>query len=130
MSYNQELLDAVAGLNSAKWGDFFFVMPVVITPTDVVPVSLLRATSVRVFIPDTAIQKADPIYGRNAWDTFGAIGLKTYPGRLIPLQVVRENNPSFDYHTILCSAMRRQEYETMCLQHMQEMQAILKSRGV
>jgi hypothetical protein len=123
--YEGKLVEAVSRLSTDVWGTFFFAMPCIVTPAAVLPAMVMNANTVRVLIPDVSIDLAEPRFGKTAWDIHGTIGLKDYPGVLIPLSIIKELNPAFDYIKILCHGMRRHEYEAMAVEHLAFLQQTL-----
>lgn len=126
--YNPDMVAAIANLSTERWGEFFFAIPARIRDNSVTPCDIQSANTARVFVPDASLSLAQPPFGVAAWDTFGAMGIKSYSGVLIPLETIKELNPGFDYHKVLRSCQRRNEYEQMVVQHIAEVQQALKER--
>lgn len=125
-NYNQKMISAIKNLSTQKWGQFFLAMPVYIDAAGVTASDIQVANSARVFIPDSAISRSQPVYGEEAWHVFGTLGCAQYMGALIPLSIVKELNPNFDYISILRSCARRPEYEEMVVQHIARIKQVIQ----
>ncbi len=127
--YHQEMVVAVKELRTSNWGSFFFAMPGIPMGSGLVPSGVDQAEAARVLIPNSDITFSTTPFGDQSWHDYGVIGINTYKGVLIPLSVVREINPEFDYCKILKHGVRRPEYEEMVINNIKTIKAAIFRRG-
>jgi hypothetical protein len=121
---NDPMVSAIKKLKTQRWGRFFFAIPVLPTNNSVQPCDIMHSTEARVLIPDSEISRSTPLYGAEGWEKYGTIGSLDYPGKLIPLAVVKECNPDFDYMDVLRHGVRRPEYEFGVIGHFNHIKSV------
>jgi hypothetical protein len=121
---NDPMIIAIKKLKTQRWGRFFFTVPVVSAINSIKACDILQSTEARVLIPDSEISRSTPLYGAEGWEKYGMIGSLDYPGKLIPLSVVKVHNPDFDYMDVLSHGVRRPEYESGVIGHFDHIKSV------